>query len=163
MIQQVNFPSLWCKPSRKAYRQLRSTPLAALECAETGLTETIEVISHKYLTFFGLSRQQLSGRDSQLLGSRPPAMTASASKLVRTLKLKGAGKADNKALAAGALTARTNLSTESADNELNLEVKHRLSASQSTQSSVCVQQTDRPAEAAESKRSVCKSRRRQRR
>ena len=50
-------------------------------------------------------------------------MTASASKLVKTLKLRGAGKIDNKALAAGALTARTNLSTESAENELNLEVR----------------------------------------
>ena len=49
-------------------------------------------------------------------------MTASASKLAKTIRLKGAGKIDNKALAAGALTARTNLSTESADNELNLEV-----------------------------------------
>jgi hypothetical protein len=50
-------------------------------------------------------------------------MTASASKLVKTLKLRGAGKIDNKALAAGALTARTNLSTDSAENELNLEVR----------------------------------------
>ncbi|KAL0019122.1 hypothetical protein WJX79_001934 [Trebouxia sp. C0005] len=48
-------------------------------------------------------------------------MTASASKLVKTLKLRGAGKIDNKALAAGALTARTNLSADSAENELNLE------------------------------------------
>lgn len=53
-------------------------------------------------------------------------MTASASKLAKTFKLKGAGKIDNKALAAGALTARTNLSSESADNELNLEVHHQM-------------------------------------
>ena len=53
-------------------------------------------------------------------------MTASASKLAKTLRLKGASKIDNKTLAAGALTARTNLSTESADNELNLEVRLRL-------------------------------------
>lgn len=49
-------------------------------------------------------------------------MTASASKLIKTLKLKGTAKVDNKALAAGALTARTNLSLESADNGVNLEV-----------------------------------------
>lgn len=50
-------------------------------------------------------------------------MTASSGKLVKTLKLKATGKVDNKALAAGALTARTNLSTESADNGVNLEVR----------------------------------------
>ena len=50
------------------------------------------------------------------------AMTASASKLTKILKLKGTAKVDNKALAAGALTARTNLSSESADNGVNLEV-----------------------------------------
>lgn len=49
-------------------------------------------------------------------------MTASASKLIKTLKLKGTAKVDNKSLAAGALTARTNLSSESADNGVNLEV-----------------------------------------
>ena len=49
-------------------------------------------------------------------------MTASASKLIKTLKLKGTSKVDNKSLAAGALTARTNLSSESADNGVNLEV-----------------------------------------
>lgn len=52
----------------------------------------------------------------------PGAMTASSSKLVKPLKLKATGKVDNKALAAGALTARTNLSSESADNGVNLEV-----------------------------------------
>lgn len=49
-------------------------------------------------------------------------MTAASSKLVKPLKLKATGKVDNKALAAGALTARTNLSSESADNGVNLEV-----------------------------------------
>lgn len=58
-------------------------------------------------------------------------MTASASKLVKTLKLRGTGKIDNKALAAGALTARTNLSTESAENELNLEVRVDIAGNQS--------------------------------
>ncbi|KAL3152253.1 hypothetical protein ABBQ32_001332 [Trebouxia sp. C0010 RCD-2024] len=49
------------------------------------------------------------------------AMTPSANKLTKTLKLKGTGRVDNKGLAAGALTARSNLSSESADNGLNLE------------------------------------------
>lgn len=52
------------------------------------------------------------------------AMTPSANKLTKTLKLKGTGRVDNKGLAAGALTARSNLSSESADNGLNLEVRH---------------------------------------
>ncbi len=61
------------------------------------------------------------------------AMTASASKLAKTLKLKGAGKVDNKALAAGTLTARTNLSSDSADNELNLEVCPRTGCTESSE------------------------------
>ena len=76
-------------------------------------------------------------------------MTASASKLAKTLKLKGAGKTDIKALAAGALTARTNLSTESADNELNLEVCLRLSCSVS-ESLVAYMNTVYPAEVVKS-------------
>lgn len=50
-------------------------------------------------------------------------MTASTSKSAKSLKVRSTGKVDNKALAAGALTARSNLSTDSADNELNLEVR----------------------------------------
>ncbi|KAL3142584.1 hypothetical protein ABBQ38_002902 [Trebouxia sp. C0009 RCD-2024] len=48
-------------------------------------------------------------------------MTPAANKPTKTLKLKGSGRVDNKGLAAGALTARSNLSSESADNGLNLE------------------------------------------
>lgn len=51
-------------------------------------------------------------------------MTPAANKPTKTLKLKGSGRVDNKGLAAGALTARSNLSSESADNGLNLEVRH---------------------------------------
>lgn len=43
-------------------------------------------------------------------------------KTVHKLKLRGPSKADNKSLAAGALTARTNQSSDSADNGVNLEV-----------------------------------------
>ena len=89
-------------------------------------------------------------------------MTASASKLAKTLKLKGAGKLDNKSLPAGILTARTNLSTDSADNELNLEVLMPALVSD-------MLSLGRPlscpwwhsAEVTESKRSLCQSRSRQ--
>ena len=47
-------------------------------------------------------------------------MPAFANKTVKNLR--GVGKVDNKSLAAGALTARTNQSTDSADNGVNLEV-----------------------------------------
>lgn len=50
-------------------------------------------------------------------------MPGPASKQAKTLKLRGAGKIDNKSLAAGALTARTNQSSDSADNGVNLEVQ----------------------------------------
>lgn len=49
-------------------------------------------------------------------------MPGLANKGVAHLKLRGSGKVDNKSLAAGALTARTNQSADSADNGVNLEV-----------------------------------------
>ena len=78
----------------------------------------ILLLHHWFDFHFGLQLGEVELNSRSTLG----AMTASASKLPKPLKLKGTGKVDNKALAAGALTARTNLSTESADNGVNLEV-----------------------------------------
>lgn len=68
-----------------------------------------------------------------------PQMPGVANKNVKNLKLRGPSKVDNKSLAAGALTARTNQSSDSADNGVNLEVSLYLCSLQYSSKSICLQ------------------------